>query len=140
MRPSLILVGIALLVFVGYFAYPLWIRPIDQPTRQLLGLEAHFNAHGIPGHLYAVKHTFSHTKIKAAGAYEIKDYPLPVSLLSCTTEAEAIARSAHDPNYPEALQPIRNGVLVLSFIMWGDDTYDMAQSVKNAFQSYRAEP
>jgi hypothetical protein len=140
MKIILVLIGIILALWVSRFVYMLWLRPIDQLTPEMRQMEQHFNRLGIGGHFYPVRHTFNHSRVQAVSAFEIKDYPLPFGLVACTTDAEAIALSAHDPHYPEPLQPIRKGLFVLDFSGWGNDTFQMAQSVRQAFQSYRAEP
>lgn len=124
-------------LWVGKFVYTLWIRPIDQPTQELIELEKHFNSLGIVGHLYPVRHGFSHSSVKAVAAFEIKGYPLPFGLTACSTEQAASTWSALQPGLPQELQPSRNGKVVLDFIAWGDDTFPVAQSVKDAFASYR---
>ena len=140
MRTLAILVAVLVAIFVGNFVYTLYVRPIDQPTPDLQGLERHFNSSGITGHMYAVRHSFSHSRVRAVAAFEIKNYPLPFGLVACATQAEAAERSRHDPRLPEELQPRRNGLLVLDFPAWGDDTFRVAQGVKSVFDSYRAEP
>jgi hypothetical protein len=103
-------------------------------------LEAHFNKAGVHGHIYPVRHGSSHSRVRAVAAFEIKGYPLPFVLIACTTETEAVARSRPNPKYPKELQATRNGLVVLEFPTWGDDTFPMAQDVKQAFLSYRSGP
>ena len=140
MRYIAIFIAIAIALWVGNFAYTLWMRPIDQPTQELRELEAHFNRLGIVGHIYPVRHGFGHSKVKAVAAFEIKGYALPFGLTACSTEQEATIRSAPNPDLPQELQPSRNGKIVLEFLAWGDDTFPVAQSVKQAFLSYRVSP
>lgn len=140
MRYIAIFIAIVMSLWAGKFAYMLWIRPIDQPTQELLELEKHFNSLGIVGHIYPVRHGFSHSRVKAVAAFEIKGYPLPFGLTACSTEQVASAWSAPNPDLPQELQPSRNGKVVLDFIAWGDDTFPVAQSVKHAFASYRGKP
>jgi len=136
MRYILVLISVLALLWVGQFTYTLFVRPIDQPTTELVGLEKHFNEQDIIGYIYPVRHSFSHSKVLATAAFAIKDYPLPFSLIACKSEIEAIAFASQLEGLPNELQPVRNGNIVLSFITWGDDTIDMANSVKNAFLSY----
>ena len=140
MRYIAIFIAISIVLWAGNFAYMFWLRPIDQPTQELRELEAHFNGLGVHGHIYPVRHGFSHSRVRAVAAFEIKDYPLPFGLVAYSNEQEAIARSAPNPELPQELQPSRNGKVVLDFIAWGDDTFPVAQSVRQAFLSYRSEP
>ena len=139
MRLLAILIGIAIALWAGNIAYTL-MRPIDQPTQELRELEAHFNAHGIAGHIYPVRHGFDRSRVKAVAAFEIDGYPLPFGLVACGTEQEAAARAAQSADLPQELRAARNGRVVLDFVSWGDDTFPVAQAVRQAFLSYRGEP
>jgi len=140
MRFFAILVAVIASVWLGNFVYIYWLRPTDQPTVELRALEAQFNKAGVHGHLYPVRHGSSHSRVRAVAAFEIKDYPLPFVLIACATETEAAARSQSNPKYPKELQASRNGLVVLEFPTWGDDTFSMAKAVKQAFLSYRSGP
>jgi hypothetical protein len=136
MRYAIILLTIFIVIWVGQFPYTLWVRPIDQPTSEIIRLEKHFNDNKIIGHIYPVRHGYNHSKVLAVSAFEIKNYPLPFGLVACATEREAIFRSSPRPELPNELQPVRNGKVVLDFTSWGDDTISMAQSVKYVFMDY----
>ena len=140
MRYVAIFIAVVIALWASNFAYMFWVRPIDQPTLQLRQLETHFNSAGIVGHIYPVKQGFTHSKVQAVAAFEIHGHPLPFGLTACTTDEEASARSAPNPQLPQELQPSHNGKLVLDFTAWGDDTFPVAQSVRQAFLSYRGEP
>jgi hypothetical protein len=140
MRYIAVLLILGLIVWASNFAYRLWLRPVDQPTQAMKELEARFNSHGIPGHLYAVRHGFSHAEVTATAAYEIKGYPLPVSLTEYATKQHAIDQSAASPQLPDPLQPIRMGKLVLTFNAWGDDTFAMAGNIRRASGGDGVEP
>jgi hypothetical protein len=140
MRYIAVLLVIGLAVWVGTFAYRLWMRPIDQPTQAMNELEARFNSLGIPGDLYPVRHAFPHSKVAAAAAYEIRDYPLPVGIAEYASEQYAVSQSVFDSKLPEQLQPIRIGKLVLTFDAWGDDTFNMADNVRRVSGGNRVAP
>ncbi|MBJ2138972.1 hypothetical protein JEU11_21225 [Paraglaciecola chathamensis] len=140
MRYAIILLIIFIVIWVGQFSYTLWIRPIDQPTSEILRLEKHFNNKKIIGHIYPVRHGYNHSRVLSVSAFKIEDYPLPFGLVDCATEQEAISRSSPQAGLPNELQPVRNGKVVLDFTLWGDDTISMAQSVKNVFMDYVHEP
>lgn len=140
MRYIIILVATAILIWVIQFSYIYWIRPVSQPTNELRKLETYFNDQKIIGHIYAVQHGFSHSKVLAVAAFEIKDFPLPFGLTEYTTTQHAITFSTPRSDLPTELQPVRNGNLVLNFMSWGDDTYSKAQSVKEIFLAYQVKP
>ena len=132
--------AICLLAGAVFYAYRLWMRPVDQPTQILRNLEKHFNDHGVPGHIYPVRHDHIHSSVKAVAAFEIQDYPLPFVLVDCANDVAAAAQSRDSQDMPPELKPIRNDLVVLIFPAWGDDTYAMSSRVKQAFMAYRAEP
>jgi hypothetical protein len=140
MRNAAILAALTIALGLCVFAYLTFFRPIDQPTSALRGLEAHLIASGIPGHIYPVRHGYFHSRMRAAAAFEIAGYPLPLVLLDCATEQEAAIFSASKDGLPRELQPVRNGTLVLDFPSWGDDTFPQAERARRAFLSFRREP
>ena len=133
MRYVIIIVTVVIVLWISQFAYTLWMRPVDQPTNELRELEKYFNDQKIIGHIYPVRHGFSHSRVMAVTAFEIRDYPLPFGLTACKTTQEAMIFSAPRTDLPAELQPVRNGNLVLDFASWGDDTYSMAHSVNKRF-------
>jgi hypothetical protein len=140
MRYIIILLTIVTLFWFGKFAYTLLIRPIDKPTFEIKNIGVYFNRNNILGHLYPVRHSFSHSRILAVAAFEIEDFPFPFGLTDCATEQEAIRISAHRADLPEELQSIRNGNVVLDFLAWGDDTVIEAKKIKELFVAYKVEP
>jgi hypothetical protein len=140
MRYIIILLSIVIVFWVGKFAYTFWIRPIDKPTSEIRAIETYFNNNKVIGHIYPVRHGFSHSRVIAVAAFEIKDFPLPFGLTACATEHEAIIISAQRDELPDELQSIRNGKIVLDFISWGDDAVKDAQEIRELFLAYRIEP
>lgn len=137
MRWLWIVIGVGVLVMLGDFAHRTFLRPIDPPTEGMRALASHFHGEGIDGRLYPVRHGFRHSRVVAAGAFQVEKFPLPVGLIECATDAEAARLSARRADLPENLQPIRNGRLVMDFPGWGDDGGGMAERLAHAFISYR---
>src|SRR5258708_36076999 len=73
----------------GERIYREFIRPVDPLTSDTLALALHFQKSGIPVRPYAVRHNFRHTEMSAAAAFEIKGFPLPVSIDVCPNAAGA---------------------------------------------------
>ncbi|UHQ19090.1 hypothetical protein LVB87_12990 [Lysobacter sp. KIS68-7] len=137
MRWLWIVVAVGVLAMFGDFTYRTFLRPIDPPTEGMRALASHFHSEGIGGRLYPVRHGFRHSRVIAAGAFEVENFPLPIGLIECATDAEASRLSARRPDLPESLQPVRNGRLVMDFPGWGDDGGGMAGRLARAFTSYR---
>jgi len=131
---ALVLAGV--LLFAGEWIYRGFLRPIDPLTPDVLALAEHFRSSGIDVRPYPVRNGFRHSVLRAAAAFEIKGYPLPVSIDVCpnaTVAATHLVSVASSPNLMGAMQ---NGRLVMLLPMWGDDTADMARKVHNAFSSF----
>lgn len=140
MRYFVTLASLAILFFIGKFTYTLWIRPIDLPTPELRKLEAHFNEHGIVGHIYAVRHGFSHTEIIAVAAFQIDDYPAPFVLTDHRSTLIAERFTNRRADLPEALQPERNGTVVLDLTVWAEDSLPKANAIREVFLAYSSKP
>ena len=140
MRNTAVIAALFIALGLCVFAYLTFFRPVDQPTRALRDLEAHLIDSGIPGHIYAIRHGYFHSRMRAAAGFEIAGYPLPLVLLDCATEQDAVTFSAIKGGVPHELQPVRNGTLVLDFPSWGDDTFSQADQARQAFLSFRRVP
>ncbi|MEX8503723.1 MAG: hypothetical protein AB3X41_11865 [Leptothrix ochracea] len=138
MRIAIVAFAIVLALWAGEWVYRSFLRPIDQPTEQMLALARQFNDSGLKGHIYAVKHGFRHSEVVAAAAFQIDGFPLPVSFEQCPTEVAAEAHLQFMQRGPNLMHPQRNGLLVMYLPMWGDDTEAMARKVTNAFASLKA--
>jgi hypothetical protein len=137
MRWLWIVIGFGVIAMFGDFTYRTFLRPIDPPTAGMRAMASHFHREGIAGRLYPVRHGYRHSRVVAAAAFEVEDFPLPVSLTEYATDAEAERRAARRPDLPDGLQPIRNGRLVMNFWAWGDEGNGMAGKLARAFTSYR---
>ncbi len=74
--------------------------------------------------------------LQAAAAFEIKGYPLPVSIDVCPNAAVAATYLVNVAHSPNLVGPMQNGRLVMYLPMWGDDTADMARKIHSAFSSF----
>lgn len=135
----LILLTVGLL-WLGEATYRLFLRPIDPPTSAMKALEKHFNASGLKGHLYAVRHSYRHSDVTAAAGFKIDGFPLPVLLEDCPDNLMAEAHYQAVVQSPNLTRPQRNGTLVLNLPMWADDaeTEAMATRVVAAFQEFKS--
>jgi hypothetical protein len=132
---ALVLTGV--LLFVGEWIYRGFLRPIDPLRPDLMALAEHFRSSGIDVRPYPVRHGYRHSQVTAAAAFEIKGFPLPVSIDVCpnaTAAATRLNRVAVSPNFGS---PMQNGRLVMYLAEWGDGTADMARKVEVAFSSFR---
>ena len=136
MRYFAYLLGAAFALYAGEWLYRTIFRPIDRPTQQMIELAQHFNAAGVKGHIYAVRHGFRHSYVSAASAFQIDGYPLPVSFAQSPTESAAQAHLLAIKASPNLMHPQRNGLLVMDLPMWGDDTTEMAAKVAEVFASF----
>jgi hypothetical protein len=136
MRYAVIFIVGAFFLYVGEWGYRSFLRPIDLPTPQMLALAEHFNAHGLKGHIYPVRHGFRHSEVRAAAAFQIDGFPLPISFEESPSSAAAQAHYELMSRGSNLMHPQRNGQLVLYLPMWGADTEPMAMKVKNAFSSF----
>jgi hypothetical protein len=133
---TIAIVSAGILLFAGEWIYRSFLRPIDPLTPDVLALAEHFRSSGIDVRPYPVRNRFRHSVVTAAAAFEIKGYPLPVTIEVCPNAVAAathLVNVAHSPNLMGAMQ---NGRLVMSLPMWGDDTVIMAGRVHGAFSSF----
>jgi len=137
MKIFFIAVFLAIVLIVGEWIYRGFLRPVDQPTPQMLALANHFNEQGIKGHIYPVRNGFRHTEVSAVAAFQIEGFPLPIAFEQCPNEAAAEAHLISLKASPNLMHPQRNGLLVVNLPMWGDDTMEMATKVSNAFASFK---
>ncbi|MBC7489023.1 MAG: hypothetical protein H7240_02445 [Glaciimonas sp.] len=128
-----------LVLFSGEWVYRSFLRPVDQPTSLMKSLAQHFNAVGLKGSVYPVRHGYRHSQISAAAAFKIEGYPLPVSITQCADEAAAERHLRAVESAPNLMHAQRKGLLVLDLPMWGDDTDAMATKVTNAFATFKSE-
>jgi len=128
------------LLWLGEATYRMFVRPIDPPTAAMKALEKHFNARGIKGHLYAVRHSYRHSEVTAAAGFKIDGFPLPAVLEDCPDNLKAEAHYQGVVQSPNLTRPQRNGTLVLNLPMWADDaeTAPMATRVVAAFQEFKS--
>ena len=140
MRYLVVCISLVIFLFVVKFAYTVWFRPIDQPTLELRKLEAHFNNHNISGHIYAVRHGFSRSKVLAVAAFQIDDYSAPFMLTDHSSILIAEQSAIRREDLPEELHPEVNGAVVLDFPVWGEDTPPMARAIRKVFLAYSSKP
>ncbi len=136
MRIAIVIAICIGLAFVGEWSYRGFIRPIDPLPPELLALAEHFNRNGIEVRPYAVRHGFRHSKVLASAAFKIEGFALPVDVILCPTEQSAMERFEAVKQSPNLMHPARNGRVVMTFAMWGDDTTDMAAKVTSIFSSF----
>jgi hypothetical protein len=72
----------------------------------------------------------------AAAAFEIKGYPLPVSIDVCPNAVVAATHLVNVANSPNLMGPMQNGRLVMFLPMCGDDTAAMAGKIHGVFSSF----
>lgn len=137
MRHAVLLVLVVALAFSTEWVYRTLLRPVDQPTPRMDALAAHFNAHGLKGHQYAVRHGYRHSQMSAAAAFEIEGFPLPVSIAECPDEVSAQACLHAVRANPKLVRPARNGLLVMHLPMWGDGSAPMANKVQHLFSTFQ---
>jgi len=129
MRYALAIVLVALLLVAGEWTYRSFLRPIDPATPEMLALGERLKQAGLLDRFYSVRHGFRHSEVSAHGAYQLKNFPLPVSVSACPTVAAAEAHHQAIASSPNLVGPLRSGRLVIWFPMWGDDTKEMMQRV-----------
>jgi hypothetical protein len=132
------LLFVILALWGGEWIYRGFIRPVDPLTSDTLALALHFEKSGIPVRPYAVRHNFRHTEMSAAAAFEIKGFPLPVSIDVCPNAAVAANHLLAVSVSPNLMHPMLNGRLVMYLPMWGEGTDGMAQKVEQAFSSFHS--
>jgi len=116
--------------------YRTFFRPIDPLTSEVLALAQHFQKGGLNVRPYAVRHGLPHTMVKAAAAFEIIGFPLPISVDECPTTAAAVQHFATVAVSPNLTHPMRNGDLVMYLPMWGSDADPEARRVSELFRSF----
>jgi hypothetical protein len=125
MRYALLFVLLAILLVAGEWIYRSFLRPIDPPTPEMLALGERLKQAGLLERFYSVRHGYRHSRVSAAGAYQLKEFPLPVSVSACPSAEAAEAHLQAIARSPNQVNPLRNGHLVIWFPMWGDDTEEM---------------
>lgn len=139
MRYALLLVLLAVLAIAGEWAYRSFLRPIDPPTPDMIALGERLQKAGLLDRFYPVRHGFRHSEVSAHGAYQLKNFPLPVSISACPTEAAAEANREAIERSPNLVNPIRSGRLVIWFPMWGDDTKEMMARVVSVVAAHASQ-
>lgn len=129
MRYALVIVLVALLLVAGEWTYRSFLRPIDPATPEMLALGERLKQDGLLDRFYSVRHGFRHSEVSAHGAYQLKNFPFPVSVSACPTEAAAEAHRHAIASSPNLVRPVRSGRLVIWFPMWGEDTKEMMERV-----------
>lgn len=124
------------IAFGGEWVYRSFLRPIDQPTGEMLALERHMNQRGIKVSLSPVRHGFSHASMLAHGAFRIESFPLPVSLSQSPAEAAAERHLQQTVRSPNLMHPARNGSLVIAFPMWGEDAIAVTKQFTAEFETF----
>jgi hypothetical protein len=136
MRYFLFALLLGALLFTGEWVYRSFLRPVDQPTPEMLALGEHLKSAGLLARFYPVRHGFRHSQVLAHGAYELVNFPLPVSVTACPTEAAAEAYRGRVERSPNLLNPTRIGRLVIDLPMWGEGTEEMMGKVNAAVSSF----
>lgn len=129
MRYALLIAVLAILLVGGEWTYRSFLRPIDPATPDMLALGDRLKQAGLLDRFYSVRHGFRHSQVSAHGAYQLKDFPLPVSVSACPTEEAAELHRQAIAHSPNLVGPVRSGRLVIWFPMWGDDTKEMMNRV-----------
>jgi hypothetical protein len=138
MRIAIVIAICAGLAVAGEWVYRGFIRPIDPLRPELLALAEHFDRNGIEVRPYPVRHNLRHSEVLAVAAYKIDGFPLPIDVILCPTEQSAMERFEAVKRSPNLMHPARNGRLVMTLAMWGDDTAEMAAKVLSIFSSFEA--
>jgi hypothetical protein len=129
MRYALLIVLLALLLVAGEWTYRTFLRPIDPATPEMLALGDRLKQAALLDRFYSVRHGFRHSAVSAHGAYQLKNFPLPISVSHCPTEEAAEVHRQSIARSPNLVGAVRNGRLVIWFPMWGDDTKEMMDRV-----------
>lgn len=137
MKRILILFGGIFVLFVGFWIYRTFLRPVDPLQPEILELSNHFNESGLNVRPYAVRHGFSHSVVVAASGFQINDFPLAIMVDLCPNVQSAQEHYLSVKESPNLMHPHRNGRLVLYLPMWGDDTKNMANKVIRIFKSFK---
>jgi hypothetical protein len=136
MRYVILAALLAAILIGGEWTYRSFLRPIDPPTPEMLALSERLKEAGLLERFYSVRHGFRHSEVLANGAYQLKNFPLPVSVSACPTEEAAEAHRQAIEHSPNLVGAIRNGRLVIWFPMWGDDTKEMMTRVSSVFREH----
>jgi hypothetical protein len=122
---------------MGAVAYRSIFGSLDPVPIDVEQMAQHFRENGLDVRVYAVRNGFPHSVLIAAAAFEIKGYPLPVSIDVCSSTAVAASHLVDIARSPNLMGPMQNGRLIMYLPMWGSDTADMARRVHSAFSSFR---
>lgn len=136
MRYIFLALLIGVLLFAGEWVYRSFMRPVDPPTPEMLALGEHLRSAGLLARFYPVRHGFRHSQVLAHGAYELVNFPLPISVSASPTEAAAEAHRLAIERSPNLLNPTRIGRLVIDFPMWGEGTEEMMSKVESAISTF----
>ena len=127
-----IILGIASLFLVESI-YRGFFRPIDPLTDDVRALSKFLNKNGVEGSPYPVRHGYRHSRLLAAAAFRIENYPLPIAI-GVYPSNELASRS-------EAANTVHNAIsnesIVVSFPAWGEDTEEMRQKIKDLFRDFK---
>jgi hypothetical protein len=137
MRYAIVFVLLVAVAFASEWVYRSFLRPIDQPTGEMVALERHMNKKGIKVSLYPVRHGFSHSSVTAHAAFAIENFPLPVSVSQSPSETAAELHLQAIQRGPNLMFPARNGRLVIFFPMWGDDATAEANRFTTEFKAFK---
>jgi hypothetical protein len=135
-RIAIVIAVCIVLVLAGEWIYRGFLRPIDPLTPEVLALAEHFDRAGIKVRPHAVRHGFRHSELLAAAALKIEGFPLPIAVDLYPSETAAIERPDAAKQSPNLKHSARNGRLIMSLTMWGDDTDEMATKVAEVFASF----
>lgn len=138
MRYAIFFALALLMALAGEWTYRSFLRPMDLLLPEAIELAEHFNRGGVRVRPYPVRHGFHHSQVLAVAGYEITGYPLPIVVEFCPTEESAKQKLSSVTASQNLTHPNRNGRLVMSLPMWGDDTAPMATKVVNAFSSFKS--
>ena len=136
MKPKSALVLIAAALIIGAWISRELFPPVELLTPDVLALAEHFRKSGINVRPYPVGNRYPRSILSAAAAFQIEDFPLPVSVDVCPDAVVASKHLADVMTSPNLVGPMQNGRLVMYLPMWGADTADMAVKVHNAFASF----
>lgn len=134
MRFAILVVLVAALLIGSEWTYRSFFRPVDPPTPEMLVFAERLKRVGLLDRFYPVRHGFRHSEVTANGAYQLRNFPLPVSVSACPTEALAEAHRQSIERSPNLIGPVRNGNLVIWFPLWGEDTKEMMSRVLEEFK------
>ena len=118
-------------IFLGYFIYIAWWKPLPKGPRIAFELMEHFNDSGIKVSMRTIPNMKKEVHVQLE--YTIEDYPLPISVSVYHSTQDAkdnFSSVAKSPNLNFATQ---NGELILFLVNW--EQSEMTEKVLNAFKS-----